>query len=171
MIHALNDLFRIDTKANGGSYVNAFNIDGSSATPIVACVNGISVSSATGNITMNGGDITNVQLVETNVITVSNESGTVASGAINHIDTLSKLTTSGSAGATTLAAPTANVGLIKVLVFQADGGGDMVTTVANAGWKSSGTGTITFDTMGDACTLVYSGDKWFASGNNGCVFA
>lgn len=172
MIHALTDLFRIDTKADGGSYVNAFNIDGSTATPIVTCVNGISVSSATGNITMNGGDITNLQLVETNVMTVTTESGTVGSGAINHTDTLSKLiTTSGSAGASTLAAPTANVGLIKVLVFQADGGGDMVTTVANAGWKSSGSGTITFDTIGDACTLVYSGEKWFVSGNNGCVFA
>ena len=168
-----NDLFKIDTKVHGTSTWNTlFDIDGSSATGKVRCTHGITVSDANGNITLNGGDIENVQLVEMNVMTVTTESGTVESGAVNHIDTLSKLiTTSGSAGASTLAAPTANVGLVKVLVFQADGGGDMVTTVTNAGWKSSGTGTITFSDLGDACTLVYSGEKWFVSGNNGCVFA
>jgi hypothetical protein len=49
--------------------------------------------------------------------------------------------------------------------------GDMVITVTNAGWKTSGTGTITFDTIGDACTLQYINAKWFCIGNNGCVFA
>jgi len=50
-------------------------------------------------------------------------------------------------------------------------GGDMVITVSNAGWKTSGSGTITFDTIGDACTLQYINSKWFCIGNNGCVFA
>jgi hypothetical protein len=50
-------------------------------------------------------------------------------------------------------------------------GGDMVITVTNAGWKSSGTGTMTFDTIGDACTLQYVASKWFCIGNNGVVFA
>jgi hypothetical protein len=49
--------------------------------------------------------------------------------------------------------------------------GNMVITVTNAGWKTSGTGTITFDTIGDACTLKYINSKWFCIGNNGCVFA
>jgi hypothetical protein len=49
--------------------------------------------------------------------------------------------------------------------------GNMVITVSNAGWKSSGTGTITFDDIGDACTLMYINAKWFAIGNNGAVFA
>lgn len=68
----------------------------------------------------------------------------------------------------TLAAGTE--GQVKVFAMYADGG-DMVITVTNAGWKSSGTGTITFDTIGDACTLKYINSKWFCIGNNGCVFA
>ncbi len=68
----------------------------------------------------------------------------------------------------TLAAGTA--GQIKTFAMYADLG-DMVITVTNAGWKTSGTGTITFDTIGDACTLQYINSKWFCIGNNGCVFA
>jgi hypothetical protein len=68
----------------------------------------------------------------------------------------------------TLAAGTA--GQIKTFAMFADSG-DMVITVTNAGWKSSGTGTITFDTIGDACTLQYINSKWFVIGNNGCTFA
>ena len=61
-------------------------------------------------------------------------------------------------------------GQVKVLAMLADGG-NMEITVTNAGWKTSGTGTITFDTIGDACTLKYINSKWFCIGNNGCVFA
>lgn len=61
-------------------------------------------------------------------------------------------------------------GQVKVLAMYADSG-DMVVTVTNAGWKTSGTGTITFDTIGDACTLKYINNKWFCIGNNACVFA
>jgi len=61
-------------------------------------------------------------------------------------------------------------GQIKTFAMFADLG-DMVITVTNAGWKTSGTGTITFDTIGDACTLQYINSKWFCIGNNGCVFA
>lgn len=60
-------------------------------------------------------------------------------------------------------------GQIKVLAMYGDSG-DMVTTVTNAGWKTSGTGTITFNDIGDACTLMYINSKWFCIGNNGCVF-
>lgn len=61
-------------------------------------------------------------------------------------------------------------GQVKVLAMYADSG-DMVITVTNAGWKTSGTGTVTFDTIGDACTLKYINSKWFCIGNNGCTFA
>lgn len=61
-------------------------------------------------------------------------------------------------------------GQIKVFAMAADGG-DMVITVTNAGWKSSGTGTITFNDIGDACTLLYVNSKWYAIGANGVVFA
>jgi hypothetical protein len=49
--------------------------------------------------------------------------------------------------------------------------GTMVITVTNAGWKTSGTGTITFNTGGAACTLQYVNAKWFCTGNNGAAFA
>jgi hypothetical protein len=68
----------------------------------------------------------------------------------------------------TLAAGTP--GQVKVFAMYADAG-DMVITVTNAGWKASGTGTITFNDRGDACTLMYINSKWFCTGNNGCVFA
>ncbi len=76
---------------------------------------------------------------------------------------------------TTASAETASLaagvnGQVKVFAMYGDGG-DMVITVANAGWKSSGTGTITFDAIGDACTLKYINNKWFCIGNNGCTFA
>jgi hypothetical protein len=61
-------------------------------------------------------------------------------------------------------------GQIKVFAMYADLG-DMVITVSNAGWKSSGTGTITFSAIGQACTLQYINSKWFCIGNNGAVFA
>jgi hypothetical protein len=47
----------------------------------------------------------------------------------------------------------------------------MVVTVTTAGWKTSGTGTITFNTIGSAVTLQYINNKWFCIGNNGTVFA
>jgi hypothetical protein len=50
-------------------------------------------------------------------------------------------------------------------------GGNMVITVGNAGWKSSGTGTMTFSAIGQACTLQYINNKWFCIGNNGVAFA
>jgi hypothetical protein len=61
-------------------------------------------------------------------------------------------------------------GQIKTFAMYADTG-DMVITVTNAGWKTSGTGTITFDTIGDSCILQYINSKWFVIGNNGCTFA
>lgn len=75
----------------------------------------------------------------------------------------------------TLAAETATLaagteGQTKVLAMYVNGG-DMVITVTNAGWKTSGTGTITFNNTGEACTLRYINSKWFCIGNNGCTFA
>jgi len=81
--------------------------------------------------------------------------------------TTSYFTTAGSESATLAAGVE---GQVKVLAMYGDGG-DMDITVTNAGWKSSGTGVVTFDTIGDACTLMYINSKWFAIGNNGCVFS
>jgi hypothetical protein len=60
----------------------------------------------------------------------------------------------------------------QVKVFSMYGAsGNMVVTVSNAGWKSSGTGTMTFSAIGQSCTLRYTNNKWFCIGNNGTVFA
>jgi hypothetical protein len=61
-------------------------------------------------------------------------------------------------------------GQIKTFVMVTHGG-DMVLTVANAGWKSSGSGTITFNAIGDGCTLQYINNKWYCIGNNSVVLA
>jgi hypothetical protein len=61
-------------------------------------------------------------------------------------------------------------GQIKTFVMVADGG-DMAITVGNAGWKTSGTGTMTFTAIGQGCTMQYTQGKWFCIGNNGAVFS
>jgi hypothetical protein len=69
----------------------------------------------------------------------------------------------------TLAAGT--TGQIKVFNAVNVASGSMVITVANAGWQSSGTGTITFPTRGSSCILQYVNSKWYCIGNNGATFA
>lgn len=83
------------------------------------------------------------------------------------VTTASYFSTSGAETATLAAGVN---GQIKTFAMYADSG-DMVITVTNAGWKTSGTGTITFGDIGDACTLQYINGKWFCIGNNGCTFA
>jgi hypothetical protein len=90
-----------------------------------------------------------------------------ASGAANLSLTTSYFTTA-AAETATLAAGT--VGQIKVFSAVSIASGNMVITVTNAGWKSSGTGTITFATIGAGVTLQYTNSKWFCIGNNGCTF-
>ena len=90
-----------------------------------------------------------------------------ASAAASITKTTSYFTTAAPETAT-LAAGYA--GQVKVFAMYGDGG-DMVITVTNAGWKSSGTGTITFTAIGQACTLMYINAKWFCIGNNAATFA
>jgi hypothetical protein len=92
----------------------------------------------------------------------------LASGAAVNLGVTASYFTTAAAETATLAAGVA--GQIKTFAMRADSG-DMVITVTNAGWKSSGTGTITFNDIGDACTLQYTNNKWFCIGNNGAVFA
>ena len=77
---------------------------------------------------------------------------------------------------TTSASETASLaagtdGQIKAFSAVAITSGNMVITVANAGWKASGNGTITFSVLGSGCTLQYISSKWFCIGNNGAAFA
>jgi hypothetical protein len=63
-----------------------------------------------------------------------------------------------------------NEGQIKTLVMESYGG-SMQVTVSNAGWKNSGSGTLTLNALGAAATLQFINGKWFCIGNNGATFA
>ena len=103
-----------------------------------------------------------------NPIQLAGSEDLAASGVASQTLTTSYFTTAG-VEASTLAAGVE--GQVKVLAAVDITAGDMVTTVADAGWVASGSGTITFGTIGDAVTLMYINSKWFCIGNNGGTFA
>lgn len=169
------------TRLSAGSGISLSSSNGNvtvSTTPVIA-VTSVGVSSST--LTVSGSPVTTtgtiaVDLPANTVISGRVTANTMAlpgsedladGGAANLLLTASYFTTT-TAETATLAAGTA--GQVKTFMMVGDGG-DMVITVTNAGWKSSGTGTMTFDTIGDACTLQYITSKWFCIGNNGVVFA
>lgn len=93
----------------------------------------------------------------------------VASAAASLTTTLTYFATSASETGTLGAG---SVGQIKVFTADDITGGTMQITVTNAGWKASGTGTMTFSNRGSSCILLYaSTNKWYCIGNNGVVFA
>ena len=94
-------------------------------------------------------------------------SGSGALGAVSLTTTATHFSTTGAATATLAAGVNGQIKTIMMLV----NGGNMVLTVSNAGWKTSGTGSITFSTIGNAVTLQYINSKWFCIGNNGTTFA
>lgn len=124
-------------------------------------------STSDGGTTVTINDVTRANNVLTNPLFLTVSEDLAASGAASLVKTTSYFTTSAAETATLAAG---SDGQIKVFAMVADGG-DMVITVTNAGWKASGTGTITFDTIGDACTLMYTNAKWYCIGNNGVTFA
>ena len=101
----------------------------------------------------------------------NNSSEDLDNGAAANVAlTTSYITATGSETATIAAGVE---GQIKILAYysEAAGGNQMVITVTDAGWKTSGTGTVTMTTIGQACTLRVINSKWFCIGNNGCTFA
>jgi hypothetical protein len=58
-------------------------------------------------------------------------------------------------------------GQVKFLVLEEDID-EVEITVASPGW--SGSGVVTLNNAGDACTLLYINSKWFCVGNNGAIF-
>lgn len=112
-------------------------------------------------------NVTTSNLTSSGRVLFSGSEDLAASAAANLLVTASHFTTT-TAETATVAAGTE--GQIKTFMMKG-AAGDMVITVTNAGWKSSGTGTITFNTIGQACTLQYISSKWFCIGNNGATFA
>ena len=126
--------------------------------------------------TSNGGTTITVREVNKRLQPFNNSSENLADTAnVNAAVTTSYFSTVALTTAQLLAGVP---GQIKTLAMYADSG-NMVITVTNAGWKSSGTGNITFSNIGEACTLQYINSnvgnilqsKWFCIGNNGAVFS
>jgi hypothetical protein len=118
--------------------------------------------------TSDGGSAISVDQVSNALMPFNNTSEDLAASAAASRAVTTSYFSTAAAETATLAAGVA--GQIKTFAMYADSG-DMVITVTNAGWKSTGTGTMTFDTIGNACTLQYINGKWFCIGNNGVVFA
>lgn len=119
-------------------------------------------------ITSDGGTSIIINEANKEIAPFNNSSEDLANAAGANLALTTSYFTTSSAETATLAAGVN--GQIKTFAMYGDGG-DMVITVTNAGWKSSGTGTITFNDIGDACTLQYINNKWFAIGANGVTFA
>lgn len=157
-----------------GIILSGSNGDVTISTAPISAVTGVAITSS--SLTVTGSPITTSGTITVNLpanVAVTgqlllNGSENLGTGnAASLLVTASYFTTTGASTAT-LAAGTA--GQIKTFMMVGDGG-DMVITVTNAGWKSSGTGTITFGDIGDGCTLQYINSKWFCIGQNGVAFA
>lgn len=118
--------------------------------------------------TVNTGSTVTINEVNKQLQPFNNSSEDLAASAAASLAVTASYFSTTAAETATLAAGVE--GQVKVFAMVATAG-NMVITVTNAGWKTSGTGTITFDTIGDACTLMYANSKWFCIGNNGGVFA
>ena len=119
--------------------------------------------------TSNGGSTVSVAQANEQITPFNNSSEDLAPSTGASLATTASYFTTAGTEAATLAAGVA--GQIKTFSAVDTTAGNMVITVTNAGWKSSGTGTITFSTRGSGCTLQYVNSKWFCIGNNGAAFA
>ena len=118
--------------------------------------------------TSDGGTTVTISQVNETLQPFNNSSEDLATTAAASLATTTSYFTTAGAETATLAAGVN--GQIKTFACYGTAG-NMVITVSNAGWKSSGAGTITFSAIGQACTLQYINSKWFAIGNNGAAFA
>ena len=118
--------------------------------------------------TSNGGTTVAVAQANELITPFNNTAEDLAPSTGASLATTSSYFTTAGTEAATLAAGVA--GQIKTYSAVDITAGNMVITVTNAGWKASGTGTITFSTRGSGCTLQYVNSKWFCIGNNGVFF-
>ena len=119
-------------------------------------------------ITSNGGSTITLNETNKQIQPFNASSETLANSGVSNLAVTAEHFSTSGASTATLAAGVE--GQIKTYMITA-ASGNMVITVANAGWKASGTGTMTFSTRGQGCTLQYISSKWYCVGNNGVVFA
>jgi hypothetical protein len=92
----------------------------------------------------------------------------IDNGGISHLNITTGYFSTVAPSTATLGAGAS--GQIKTFVMTGrSGSNNMVITVTNPGW--GGAGTITFNAVGDACTLQYVDNAWWCIGNNGVAFA
>jgi hypothetical protein len=142
-IQGLNTSTGVISFAATGVYSFTFSTSNGGTTVLITEVNKQIQPFNNSSEDLNDTAASNLALTTSYFSTVTNETATLAAGVAGQIKTFAMFAASGN----------------------------MVITVTNAGWKTSGTGTITFDTIGDACTLQYINSKWFCIGNNGATFA
>jgi hypothetical protein len=116
--------------------------------------------------TVNTGSTVFINDINKQLQPFNNTSEDLAASAAASLSTTTSYFTTATGETATLAAGVE--GQVKVFAMVATSG-NMVITVTNPAW--GGSGTITFDAAGDACTLQYINSKWFCIGNNGCAFA
>jgi hypothetical protein len=119
-------------------------------------------------VTSNGGTTVTVSEVNKRLQPFNNSSENLTDTAASNLALTTSYFSTVTATTATLAAGVN--GQVKTFVMFAESG-NMVITVTNAGWKTSGTGTMTFNAIGEGCTLQYVNGKWFCIGNNGVAFA
>jgi hypothetical protein len=125
-----------------------------------------SFASADGGATITVNDLVRPRSSYGNPLFLASSENLTSGSAASLAVTTSYFTTTGASTATLAAG---SDGQIKAFAMVANGG-NMVITVSNAGWKTSGPGTIIFNGIGQGCTLQYINSKWYAIGANGCSF-
>lgn len=118
--------------------------------------------------TNNGGTTISVIEVNKRLQPFNNSSEDLAASATANLAVTASYFTTTTVETANLAAGVE--GQVKVFAM-VETGGNMSITVANAGWKVSGTGLVVFSARGQACTLMYINGKWFCIGNNGAAFS
>jgi hypothetical protein len=117
-------------------------------------------------VTNNGGTTITVNECNKQLSTFTNSKEDLAASAAANLAVTTSYFSTAAAETATLAAGVE--GQVKVFAMYSDSG-DMVITVSNAGWKTSGTGTITFSDIGQTVSLMYINSKWFAIGQGAGV--
>jgi hypothetical protein len=143
-IQGLNTSTNIISFAATGVYSFAFTTsDGGTTVTINETNKALQPFNASGEV-LNDTAAANLSVTASHFSTVALSSATLGAGAAGQVKTF-------------------------IMTGKSGGGSNMVITVTNAGW--GGAGTITFDAVGDACTLQYVNNAWFCVGNNGAAFA
>lgn len=116
--------------------------------------------------TNNGGSSYTITETNKELQPFNNSSEVLTSGsAASLAKTVSYFSTVTSSTATLAAGTNGQIKTFIMIQYS----GNMVITVANPGW--GGSGTITFNAQGDACTLQYINNKWYCIGQNSVTFA